>query len=116
MSLREAVTRDAVFIAAVLRTLKMTSEVSPEAKLTAATWLERHASRQPGAPAVFHHDRVVSYRELDEGANRYARWASAIGLKKGEVCALLMENCPEFLMAWLGLAKNGIATALINTN
>ena len=35
---------------------------------------------------------------------------------KGEVVALLMENRPEYLMAWLGLVKTGAVAALINTH
>lgn len=30
--------------------------------------------------------------------------------------ALLLENRPEFVCLWLGLAKVGVVTALINTN
>ena len=37
-------------------------------------------------------------------------------LKKGDCVALLVENCPEFIGLWLGLAKIGVVAALINTN
>src|SRR5262249_1530604 len=116
MSMREALTRDAVFLAAVLRTLALTHQVNPDSKLTIADWVERHARERGQAPAILCGDRTVSYRALDEGANRYAQWAMSIGLRKGDVVALLMENCPEYLMAWLGLTKAGVITALINTH
>ena len=51
-----------------------------------------------------------------EGANRYSHWFLKNNLKKGDVIALLMENRPEFLMAWIGIAQIGGTTALINTN
>ena len=38
------------------------------------------------------------------------------GLKEGDVIAIYMENCPEFVAAWLGLSKIGIVTAWINYN
>ena len=38
------------------------------------------------------------------------------GIGRGEGVALLMENRPEFLASWMGLAKLGAVTALINTN
>src|SRR6201999_3686444 len=54
--------------------------------------------------------------DLNAHANRYARWAMAQGVKKGDVVALLMENRPEYLFAWLGVVKLGGVVALINTN
>ena len=116
MGLADAVNREAIYIAAVARTLAMTRPVHPGAKLTIADWLERWARRQPESPAVLYEDRVVSYAELDAGANRFARWAHAQGLRKGDVVSLLMENRPEYIMAWIGLIKNGCIAALINTH
>lgn len=37
-----------------------------------------------------------------------------LGLKKGNVIGLVMENRPEFIITWLGLCKLGIITAFIN--
>src|SRR5262245_12741161 len=116
MGLADAVHREAVYIAAVARTLAMTRPVKPEAKLTVADWLERWARQRPLSPAVLFRDRVVTYAELDAGANRFARWAHDQGLRKGDVVSLLMENQPEYIMAWIGLVKNGCIAALINTH
>src|SRR5688572_21503137 len=107
MGLADALTREAVYIAAAGRTLAMTRPVYPDAKLTIANWVERWARKRPDSPAILYEDRVVTYRELDAGANRFARWAQAQGLVKGDVVSLLMENRPEYIMAWLGLLKNG---------
>ena len=60
--------------------------------------------------------RTVTYAELDAQANRVAAWAIEQGIVKGDVVALLMANRPEFVSIWLGLAKLGAVTALINTN
>ena len=37
-------------------------------------------------------------------------------MRKGDVVTLLMENRPEYIMAWLGLIKNGCIAALVNTH
>ena len=116
MGLSEAVNREAVYIAAVARTLMLTRGVHPDAKVTIADWTERWARERPASPAILHEDRIVSWGELDAGANRFARWAQATGLRKGDVVTLLMENRPEYVMAWLGLIKSGIIAALVNTN
>ncbi len=116
MALPEALTRDAVFVAAIARTLLITHQVDPDRQLTIAHWVEHHARYRPNAPAILMGARIVSYAELDAGANRFARWAASQKLAKGVPVAILMENCPEYIMAWLGLIKNGSVAALINTN
>ncbi|HEX3483499.1 MAG TPA: AMP-binding protein, partial [Micropepsaceae bacterium] len=116
MGLSEAVNREATYIAAVARTLMLTHGVRPDAKVTIADWTERWARERPTSPAILHEERIVSWVELDAGANRFARWAQAAGLRKGEVVTLLMENRPEYVMAWLGLLKAGVVGALVNTN
>jgi fatty-acyl-CoA synthase len=116
MGLLEAVSRETAFITAVGRTLKLTRGVHPDAKLTISDWVERWAKERPNSPAILHEDRIVSWGELDQGANRFARWAKALGLAKGDVVTILMENRPEYVMAWLGLLKAGVVGALVNTN
>ncbi|MBX3313317.1 MAG: long-chain-acyl-CoA synthetase [Actinobacteria bacterium] len=71
---------------------------------------------RPDHPAILDGDRSVSYRQLDEGANRVARWAQGIGVGRGDRVGLLMLNRPEYVETWLGLAKVGATTALLNTN
>ena len=116
MSVFRSLRRNAVFISAVARTLMLTRRVKPDANLTIADWIERWARTQPDAPAMLHEERTVTYRMLDEGANRYARWAEGQGIAKGDVVAILMENRPEYVMAWLGLMKIGGISALVNTH
>ena len=38
------------------------------------------------------------------------------GFEKGDTIAVFMENRPEFVRTWLGLAKIGVIPALINYN
>jgi len=88
----------------------------PGGRTTVADLLQRQAERRPDHPALLFGDRRQSYRELDAEANRVAHWALDAGLRCGDVAALLMENRPEYLASWLGLAKVGVTVALINTN
>ena len=99
MGLAEMVSREAIYIAAVARTLALTRPVHPDAKLTIADWIERWAKERPKSPAVLYEDRIVSYGELDAGANRYARWAYASGLRKADVVTLLMPADEQQVVA-----------------
>src|SRR5262249_3533535 len=59
---------------------------------------------------------TLSYRALDARANRYARWALAQRLRRGETVCLMMPNRPEYMAVWLGVTRAGGVVALINTN
>jgi len=82
---------------------------------TLADLLEQRA-REDGARALLHYgDRCWSYAEVNAEANRVAHAARALGVGRGDVVALAMENRPQFLFAWFGLAKLGAVAAFLNT-
>lgn len=39
-----------------------------------------------------------------------------LGLKRGDVVCVFMPNCGEYVYTWLGMAKVGAVSALINSN
>lgn len=108
--------RDVVFVRSARRVLKRLEPVSPDMTETAADIIEQQAKIRPQSPAVFFEDRAYSYAEYNAWGNRYAHWARSLGLTQGDVVALYMQNRPEFLFAWLGMAKIGVVSALINTH
>ena len=73
--------------------------------------VDRHASRA----AILFEDERWTYADLERRANRYAAWALDQGLKPGATVALFMENRPDYLAIWFGMAKVGLSNALINT-
>ncbi|KAK0402892.1 hypothetical protein QR680_016599 [Steinernema hermaphroditum] len=60
--------------------------------------------------------RKLTFKELNELANKYANYFQSIGYRKGDVVALYVENSAAFFAVWLGLSKVGIVTAWINSN
>src|ERR1700722_12751337 len=58
----------------------------------------------------------MTYRQLSETSNRYARWALGEGLAAGDVVCLLMPNCPQYFAIWLGITRVGAFASLINSN
>ena len=86
----------------------------PTARFSAADLLERRARRSPAQPFVRFEGRVFSYAEANAAANRIAHWALERGIGPGQTVALLMQNRPEYLFVWLGLAKAGATTALLH--
>ncbi len=78
--------------------------------------LERIAALYPDNPAVKSPDGSLTYRQLNEQANRYAHFLISKGATRGDVVALCFENRPELLAAYCGCSKVGAIASLINTN
>jgi fatty-acyl-CoA synthase len=116
MELLDAAAREYTYISSIGRTMFRMRHVKPGSDRTISDIVEDFARDKPHNIAILYQDRMLSYRDLVEGANRYARWAMGQGVKRGDVVALFMENRPEYLFAWLGLVKLGAVAALINTN
>ncbi|GFY58268.1 long-chain fatty acid transport protein 4, partial [Trichonephila inaurata madagascariensis] len=66
--------------------------------------------------AFIFEDEKWTYEMVDELSNKVANFFLSQGFSKGDELALLLDNCPEYACIWLGLAKIGCVTALINTN
>jgi fatty-acyl-CoA synthase len=94
-------------------------ELRPIAKYPArvfASLIDELAARHGERPALLSEHESFSYAMLADRVNRYARWALAQGLGKGEAVCLLMPNRPEYLAIWLGITRVGGVVALVNTN
>src|SRR5579884_789615 len=78
--------------------------------------LEEQADEFGSAPALVSASECFTYRHLADRANRYARWALAQHISKGDCIGLLMPNRPEFMAIWMGVSRTGAIVALLNTN
>ncbi|MEE9282109.1 MAG: AMP-binding protein, partial [Myxococcota bacterium] len=94
----------------------MARAVRPDSPYSTADLIEKQVASRGDHPFCRYQDRVTSYTEYNAAANRIAHWGLEVGLKRGDVVALLMLNRPEYLETWAGLAKIGVTAALINTN
>ena len=78
--------------------------MKPNSSFTVADLIEDTVRRRAQHPFVLFEGRSVSYDAYNREANRVAHWGLAQGLLAGDVVALLMQNRPEFLSVWAGLA------------
>ncbi|WP_066304225.1 AMP-binding protein [Bacillus sp. FJAT-29814] len=58
----------------------------------------------------------VTYNEFHKNGNKVADFMKSLGLSKGQTCAVMLPNCPEFLFTWLGLSRIGVIEVPINTS
>jgi fatty-acyl-CoA synthase len=92
------------------------ARLRPGNTTTVADRLEERARQGPGQTAILFEAERWTYGDWNAAANRVAHWGAREGIRPGEPVALLMENRPEFLATWGGLAKLGAVVALLNTN
>jgi long-chain acyl-CoA synthetase len=76
--------------------------------------LERTAERYPERLATIFLGGKLSYRALNEAANRFAQALLHLGLQPGDRVALMLPNCPQFLIAFYGALKAGAVVVAIN--
>lgn len=83
--------------------------------LNVRDFLEDAARTVPDAPFLVHAGRSISYADFNNGVDRAASAWHGLGVRAGDRVAFMLENRPEFLWAWLGLAKLGAILIAINT-
>jgi polyketide synthase PksJ len=71
--------------------------------------VEAQARRTPEATAVVFHDGQLSYRELNDRANRLAHHLRGLGLEPEARVAVCVERSPEMLTGLLAVLKAGCA-------
>jgi len=67
------------------------------------------AARTPDAVAVTFEGHSMTYRELDEAANRLARLLAGQGVEPGQRVALLLPRSAQAIVAMLAVLKTGAA-------
>ena len=70
---------------------------------------EAMAAAQPQATALRFDGHAVSYRELNERANRVAHALVDAGAGQGTIVGLLLERTPDLVVGLLGILKSGAA-------
>src|ERR1700682_34158 len=116
MTLFNRLRNDARFAAGAWRALRHTRPIGRHPTRVFPAVMAEVTARYGDKPALISDLETLTYRALDARANRYARWALAQGLRKGEVVCLLMANRPEYFAIWLGITRAGGAVALLNTD
>ncbi len=81
-------------------------------KITLPQLLEQTAAKSPGHPALIYFGARISYGQLQDHVDRLAAGLQSMGVKKGDRVALLMPNCPQFVISFFGAMRAGaIVTA-----
>ena len=91
------------------------AQIKPADLYTLADRLEAQAQALPERCFLIDGEQRFSYATVNAQADRMAHVFYAKGLRPGDVCAIAMENRPQFFFSWFGLVKLGVVVAFINT-
>lgn len=91
----------------------MAQQIAPNAT-SFCEIVREHARINPQTSAFTFGDEVISFAELDAGANRVAHALTALGVKHGERVAFLGKNHPLYFEALVGAARIGAVMTPVN--
>jgi fatty-acyl-CoA synthase len=112
-------------------TLLQTLHTLPRAAVSTVPWLvraregrdeswprvvEENAKRARDQLAVEMGDEQLTWGDLDAKSARIARLLAELGVRPGDVVALMGENTPAFIAIVLGAARVGATTSLVNSH
>ena len=74
---------------------------------TVATWLDKWAGEHPDHPAIAFAGQSLSYADVRDRAVRLANGFMALGIRRGDVVAVRLNNVPEAVIAYLATCAMG---------
>jgi long-chain acyl-CoA synthetase len=88
--------------------------LGPYPERTLLDHLADAAAERPDRPALLFKGHTVTYGELQRLSDAFAAALAALGVAKGDRVALLLPNCPQFLVGELGAWKAGAIVVPLN--
>ena len=88
--------------------------LAPYPDKTLVDYLDQLASGHASATAVLFKGTTVSYGQLDKESTAFAAALWSLGVRKGDRVAVLLPNCPQFLVAEFGAWKAGAIVVAVN--
>src|SRR5690242_5497290 len=88
--------------------------LEPYPNKTLLNYLAELAVQHGDKPALLFKGATVSYARLDAESTAFAAALVAMGVRKGDRVALLLPNCPQFLVAEFGAWKAGAIVVALN--
>src|SRR5262245_36039641 len=83
-------------------------------RMTIAGWFTSQVAIRGDAVALQQGERTLSYRAINDRANRLVYWLAGHGVSRGDRIAILSENRSEYIELELAAAKLGAVTACQN--
>ncbi|KAI3380998.1 hypothetical protein SNEBB_010370 [Seison nebaliae] len=76
----------------------------------------KQVKKFPKKICIQDYNQKLTFEEVDEMTNQIANYFYRINYKKEDVVAIIMSNRVEYVLLYLGLAKIGVISSLVNVN
>ncbi len=77
--------------------------------------VSQHAQHDPQRPAILFENQTITYAQLYRDVAHFAQALISQGLQPGERSAIFLDNCPEFIVAYLGIQLAHGIVVLVNS-
>jgi long-chain acyl-CoA synthetase len=90
------------------------ASLAPYPAKTLVDYLRESALALPDSPAIFFKGTTLSHGDLNRLSDGFAASLVEAGIRKGDRIALVLPNCPQFLIAEIGAWKAGATVLPLN--
>lgn len=88
--------------------------LEPYPDLTLLDYLRQNTAVAPNSVALLFKGARISYAELERWSDRFASGLIRSGVVRGDRVAIALPNCPQFMIAELGIWKAGAIACPLN--
>lgn len=81
---------------------------------TISTYVREHAESNPESVAIYYYDTSLTYGWLNRSADVLASYWLGKGVEQGDVIAAYMQNCPQFVVAYMAAQRLGAVLSPCN--
>ena len=83
-------------------------------KMNMVRMLQETTGRYPGNPAIIYEGKQISYENLNQFVEALAHHLQKLGVRKGDKVALMLSNCPEFVISYFAALRLGAIAVTLN--
>ena len=76
--------------------------------------LQETAERYPENPAIIYEGKRISYKNLNQFVEALAHYLKGLGIQKGDKVAIMLSNCPEFIISYFSSLRLGAIAVTLN--
>jgi len=76
--------------------------------------LQETTRRYPDNPAVIYEGKQISYENLNQFVEALAYHMQGVGVQKGDKVAIMLANCPEFVISYFAALRLGAVAVTLN--
>ncbi|WPZ19336.1 long-chain fatty acid--CoA ligase [Geobacillus subterraneus] len=76
--------------------------------------LHERAAQFGSQPALTFYSKTITYAELAAAVNRFTSSLQALGVQKGDRVAIMLPNCPQYVIAYYGILQAGAIVTQVN--